>query len=316
MVRKSLFPVRLLAIITVLAILVLPGCKDDTTSPEVYDTDAVALQQLALEDSINGSFEAAFNDTDPMSFLGKTTTEVYPIRIGRRVTSVSRNFNQTVLNDTAYVTVTYNFTGNFFLAASYDSTSIGDTSRVDTLIVKPFTSVVSRKLIFARVNNLRNPKLNWKLVAVSLPDGGTVTTALQIKRLAIYLPSGDSIVVTSPNDYFLTKFGGNRKQIPVISRGQAVKIKLEVFSAYAGEDIAVATHGANLLGRNKEKHRLLLVSSVPAAGGYDKVYEQTIRPLQAGGLYHALVDLMSRESVFSDNNPYENKVWGFPYYIR
>ncbi len=316
MFKHTFLRVKFFSLILFASVLWFSGCKDETTSPETYDTDAVALQALALEDSSNSSFEAAFNDSDPMNFLGKTATDVFPIRIGRRITSVSRTFSQTILSDTAYVTVNYNFAGNFFLVASYDSSAIGDTTKIDTVIVKPFTSVATRKLIFVRVNSTRNPRINWKLVAVSLPEGGTVTSNLQIQKLSIYLPSGDSIVVTSPNDYYLSKFAGVRKLIPVVTRGLQVRVKLDVFSTYAEDDIVVLTYGANSFGRFKEKRILTLVSSTPALNGYNKVYEQTFRPLQLGGLYHALVDVMSRGSIYTDNRPFENKVWGFPYYVK
>lgn len=316
MFNRSFLFLRSIILPLFLVSFLLTGCKEEVTSPEEYDSDQVVLQQMVLEDSSNSSFEAAFNDGDPMGYFSKELTNVYPIRIGRRITTASRTINSTFLSDTAYVTATYNFTGNFFLVASHDSAAVGDTTAIDTTIVKPFSSVVVRKLIFAKVANTRNPRLNWRLVAVSLPDGGTVTNNLKINKLSVYLPNGDSIIVTSPSDYYLNKFPGMRRQIPVISRNQAVTVKLEVFSAYDVDDLVVLTFGADPLGRNRQKVRFSLVSSEPATGGYNKVYEHTFRPTQAAGYYHALMDVMSNGSIFTDNQPFENKMWGMPYIVR
>lgn len=296
------------------------GCKENTTDPGAASTDAEAIQQITVEDSTTLAFDANFNEESAMSFgFGKTQEAIYPIRIGRRVTAVTRTFSQEIVGDSAYVTVTSTFTGTLIIAASRDSVAPGDTTvTVDTLISKPFTSQIIRKLILAKVRNTPIPRNNWKIVAVSLPAGGTSTTNVAINKATITLQNGESIVITNPNEFFFSRNlgGGNRKDMPYLNRNSRVTLTMEITSSYNDEDFVMLTYGANFRGLYRIKRRLELVSSTAVTGGFLRVYSGEFWSGNLPGHFHAVVDLTPRGVLFDDAAPVESKVWGLPYMVR
>ncbi|HRI46318.1 MAG TPA: hypothetical protein PK559_04365 [Ignavibacteriaceae bacterium] len=299
--------------------VLLIGCKDMGTesvqTPETT-TEKMALEKIAQEDSSLVSFEKNYDEQGGLDFsLGKTAEQIFPVRVVRRVTNVTRNFDANIIGDTSYVTATLTFSGNLFIAASYDSVALGDSSAVDTIIVKPFSSTVVRKLIFSKVANTRNPEHNWKLIAISLPDGGTVTQNIKIQKMTISLPN-DTLVITSPNDYYLSRGLGKMRQIPLLNRNQRVTIYVEIFSKYDDEDFVTLTFGADIRGINRVKRKLTLESSIPVSDGFVKTFKHTFLTQPFPGHSHAIVSAMPKQVVFDDQAPVECKSWGIPYFVR
>lgn len=311
--------VKFLFALLLLTTVLFIGCKENTTEPGT-GTDAEAIQQLTVEDSTTLAFDSNFNEEDAMSFgFGKTQEAIYPLRIGRRVTGVSRTFSQEIIGDSAYVTVNTTFTGVLIIAASRDSVAPGDsTATVDTLISKPFTTVIVRKLIFAKVRNTPVPRNNWKLVAVSLPAGGTSTTNVSIVKAVLTFQNGDSVVITNPNEFFFSRnLGlGNRKDMPYLNRNSRVNLRVEIQSSYEAADFVMLTYGANFRGQFRVKRRLELVSSSASGSGYARVYSGEFWSGNLPGHFHAIVDVTPRGVLFDDAAPVESKVWGMPYMVR
>lgn len=290
------------------------GCKESVNEPESTEptTDKEAMLRLADEDSSIASFEPNYNEEDAMSFLGKTETQIYPFRVGHRVRLVNRILDINVVGDTAYGTLTKTFEGTLIIAASYNSGS----SSPDTIIRKPFTSVITKKLIFVRIANTPYPYRNWRLVALSLPEGGVLSSNIDIKKLTAFLPNGDTLVINSPNSYFLSRGLGWWKQIPFIGKNQSVTIRLEVYSAFADTDFVTLTYGADLKGFHRAKRRFVMLSSTPSGSGFDKIYEQTFTAHQYVGYYHAIINAFPKQVIFDDATPVESESWGMPYFIR
>ncbi len=85
------------------------------------------------------------------------------------------------------------FEGILFIVASTDPID-GPIDSLDLNVYeKPFTTTITRNLIFVKVNNTDNPRDNWKLSAISLPVGGTPTENIAIESLTIFLPNGENI---------------------------------------------------------------------------------------------------------------------------
>ena len=313
METKSLMK-HLLALFAALSIILMVGCKDSTIEPESTEpnTDKEAMQKIADEDSSVSSFEPNYNEEDLMDFLGKTETVIYPFRVGHRVRLVSRNFNVNIVGDTAWATYTKTFEGTLLIAASYDP----NATEPDTVVKKPFNSVVTRNLIFIKVANTDRPFRNWKLAAISLPEGGTLSPNIDITKLTIFLPGGDTLVITSPNNYYLSRGFGWWKHLPIISKNEDVTLELELFSAYADTDFVTLTYGADKLGLHRAKRKFELISSVPSGTGYVKVYQQTYRTHQWWGFYHAIVNAFPRQVIFDDTAAVENEMWGVPYFVK
>lgn len=290
------------------------GCKESAVEPENLEptTDKEAMIRLADEDSSIASFEPNYNEEDAMSFLGKTEASIYPFRVGHRVRLVNRNMDINVVGDTAYGTLTKTFEGTLIIAASYNS---GATAP-DTIIRKPFTSVFTQKLIFVRIANTRFPYRNWRIAAVSLPEGGVLSPNINIQKLTALLPNGDTLVINSPNSYFLSRGLGWWRQIPFIGQNQPTTIRLEIYSAYADTDFVTLTYGAIINGLHRAKKKFVMTSSVSSGNGFLKIYEQTFTTHQFAGYYHAVVNAFPKQVIFDDATPVETESWGFPYFVR
>lgn len=311
---------RLLSLSAVLifsSFIFLTGCKDSVLTSDLdVTTDRAAIEKIATEDSSLLTFETNYNEDGSLDFIfGKTQVQIFPIRVVRRVVQVNRAFVHQIIGDSAYVTAKYTFRGNLIIAASYDSVVMGDTSAVDTIIVKPFTTSVTRKLIFAKFANEKNAHRNWKLVAVSLPEGGTNTRNIVIQKATLVFPN-ETIVITSPNDYFMSKVPGKIKQIPSVGKNETVTIYAEVYSAYAADDFVSLTYGADIKGLNRIKKRFVLESVTPSGNGFLKVYKQTLAVRQNAGHFHAVISAIPRDVIYDDQAPYESKSWGIPYSVR
>lgn len=297
------------------------GCSQMTNEPDLTDdpkTDKAAFEVLAEEDSSVFSFYANYNEEDAMIFgFGKVSTEIYPKRVGQRVRLISRNIESNIVGDTAYATVTLTFEGKLFIGASFDSTSTG----VDTIIQKNFTSQIKRNLIFIRIGNSPRPRLNWKLAAVSLPMGGTLeasifNTNIRIEKLTLNLPNNNTLVITSPLDYYLWRNIGGNRPIPSLARGQQFTIEAEIYSAYEIKDFVTVTFGADRFGQNRTKVRLELVSSTPGIIGFTKIYRATINVNQIAGHFHAVINAMPHQVIFDSDTNVETSSWGMPYHVR
>lgn len=304
----------LFSIFTAVFLLFVTGCQESIVDPNREPaTDRDAMLKIAEEDSALQSFEPGYNEDDAMDFgIGKMQGEIYPLRVGHRVRLVNRDFEVDIAGDTAFATLTKTYEGVLLIAAAYDS----GAATPDTLIQKPFTSVITRKLIFVRIDNSPRPVRNWRLAAISLPEGGVLSPNINIKKLTVFLPNGDSIIVESPNEYFLSRSRGWWRHIPSLRPDQDILVRVEIFSAYDEEDFVTLTYGANRMGMHKAKKRFELVSSVQVTGGYERTFEAGFRTNLLFGFYHAVINSYPKHVIYDDSTPVENEVWGLPYFIR
>jgi hypothetical protein len=306
---------NLLAIFTALMLILMIGCKDspvDVVDNSQTNSDQEALQKIADEDSSLASFETNFNDEDLMSFA-KVSTDIYPFRVGHKVRLVNRNLNIEFQGDSAIGTLTKTYEGVLLIAASYSDTS----SVPDTIIQKPFTTTVTRKLIFIKVAKTDRPLLNWKIAAISLPEGGTGSANIQIQKVIVSIDGQDDLVIESPTDNFLNRWKKWWREIPVLHLNQPVKIQVEVKSAYADTDFVTLTYGADLRGFHRAKKRFELVSSTPDGNGfYTKVYEQSYTANPYRGFFHAVINAFPSQVIFDDAAPVETSMWGIPYIVK
>lgn len=311
-VKRFFLPMLILGILSFFV-----ACQDESTI-QVEDeptTDQTALEKIADEDSALASFEPNFDEGEAMDFLGKVNTEIYPFKVGHHVKLVSRNLNITFDGDTAYGLLTKVFDGILYIKGSYDSSA----AVPDTLIQKTFSTTVTRKIVFIKVNNTPYPFRNWKISAISLPQGGTLTPNIDITKLTVFLPGGDTLEITSPNDYYLVRnwaFWWRWKNIPVVIKNQDVTLNVEVTSAYADTDFVTLTFGADKNGMNRAKMRFDLISSTQNGNVYEKVYEQTFRPQHSVGFHHAIINAMPKQVVYDDATSVEMESWGVPYFLR
>lgn len=311
-VKKNFLPMLLLIIMSFFV-----GCQDEMTVQTTEDitTNQQALEKLVDEDSVLTSFEPNYNEDGEMDILQKTNTEIYPFRVGHKMRLVNRTVSVTFDGDTAYGLVTKTFEGVLYIKGSYDP----DAIQPDTLITKPFTSVVTRNVVFIKIANTEFPRRNWKIAAISLPEGGTQSPNINITRFTAFLPNGDTLLINSPNDYYLIRSWNNWwrwHNVPVIPRGGEVLLRVELNSAYADTDFVTLTFGADRFGMHRSKKKFELISSNPNGNVYEKVYEQTFVTHQFPGFFHAIINAMPKQVVFDDATLVEMESWGIPYFVR
>lgn len=317
MIKEASIVRKLLLFITLSLLIFAVGCNNAPTGPDTSQStsDQQAMLKAIEADSSVSSFEPNYNEGSAMTVLGKTTTTIYPLKVGQKMRLVSHNFNYTIVGDTAFGTYSTTYEGVLYIAASYDSSSY----HPDTLIQKPFTTVITRKIIFITTGDTVHPALKWRIVAISLPEGGTLNSNINITEVKVYFPDGDSLVVTDPNSYYLSRGWGWRwgwwKQIPRVKRNSPVKVQVYLTSAYADTDFVTLTHGCDPDGLHREKNRFYLVSSTQTGSGYDKVYEQTFETHQWPGYFHAVINTFPKQVVTDDSTPVESNTWGIPYMV-
>ncbi len=318
MKNKSSLIKYIIAYVILGLVVFIAGCKDSINAPEINaptGTDTQVFKTLAERDSSLASFEPNYNEEDAMLFLGKTQTPIYPLRVGQKMRRVSKKYEVNEVGDTAYVKVIKTFEGVLYIKASYSPTD-SNTQKADTLIEKPFSTVITRNLIFAKKKIGDIPLKNWRLVAMSLPEGGTLTDNISITKLTITFINGEQMVITSPNDYYLTRGLPIWKQIPVVARNEEVMLEVEINSAYADTGFVTLTYGGNKRGLHRAKRKFELISSVQNGSMYTKIYQQKFRTHQFPGFYHAIINAFPRQVIFDDVAPVEAKTWGIPYIVK
>jgi len=279
-------------------------------------TDQQALEKIVETDEALESFEPNYNEDEAMSFvLGKTTTEIFPVRIRQKMRLIEKNFNVVFEGDTAYGTLTKTFDGILFIVASEDSLSLDSLDL--NVYEKPFTTTITRNIIFVKKENSNNPLNNWKISAVSLAEGGTLTDNIAIKSMTIFLPNGESIFIEEPNEYFLSRGPSLRTAIPILSKFETVSVQVELQSVYEDADFVTLTYGA-LKGRKlkRAKKRFALKREVFDGTFYNRLYEADYKIHDIRGFRHAIVNAYPYQ-VFKDSDAaVESNSWGIPYVVK
>jgi len=294
------------------------GCKNSPTDPidNSQTTEKAALEKMVIEDSAISSFEANYDEegmmemSGPMGF-GKISSEIFPVKVGRKITSVTRTFTINEISDTtAEGNLVIVFTGNLLIGVTKD-TSI---RVVDTVITKPFVTTVERNIKFVKVANTAYPKMNWRIASSSVTKGGTNSPNIYIKSIKAYLPSGDSVIISDPLNYYFSHGLGRMKEMPSVAMNQEVTLVVEIYSAYAAEDFVALTFGGGQGPMHKRvKGKFTLVSD---DGLGNKVYSQKFHSHPVRGHSHTVIDAMPVQVVKDDAAPVESSAWGFPYIVK
>lgn len=304
------------------------GCNNQSTGPESdlapvgVTNEQEAMKYFAMEDEFVKNAEATFTDdaVQPMDYgtFGKVDAAITPLRFGRFVTSVTHTATVTTMpgDSIAVVNIQKTIEGVFKIKA-LDAN--GDT--LADVIEKPFTDHAARNVIFKRVNRDRvRYWKNWLPVATSLVSGGTVApnNNIEITMVQMFLPNGDTITVTDPENYYLRYrwtrlFDGGRKDVPELLGGQRVLLQATVVSSSPDTDLVALRYGVGLFMRRRM--HMNLISEINNGGSYTRVYEVPFFVHFHKGWFHAGIDAVTRETLFDDQAPYSVSWWGVPYRV-
>ncbi|MFA3782455.1 hypothetical protein ABRY23_05250 [Melioribacteraceae bacterium 4301-Me] len=355
---RRLISYSIVLMLFVLIVFSASGCKneDSVVAPNGNTNLQQALEKITNNDQSVQSFEDNYNEEQAMS-LAKTqlAKELYPIKIGQRMELANRQLTIDYGDSTAVGTLTSTYNGKLFILAAFNSstTTRSGYPLPDTLVTKSFTTIITRKIQYVKVDNTGDNLIDWKISAISLPQGGTENSGVTIKTLTLINPDGSVLVIDSPNNFFFDKgprsennnySGGNnsnngqsgnmmgqnghmgngnnqfglshRVMFPIFGMNQPVKVQVELESAYADTDLVTITHGAMLGGLGREKAKLNLISETNNGGTYTRVFEGKWFTNMHGGYMHAVLNALPHKSVYDSDASVEENTWGVPYLVR
>jgi hypothetical protein len=320
-VSKTIKSILILLFFTVFA-LYLAGCSESAVDPE-NQTDDQYIQEVVTkgigsnnqEDDDLMSSEAY--DLDDGGAVGGGDTPIDSLlRWGRKVLSVNVNVNITGEGDSLKIaSITRTISGEFII--------VGIVAGVQKTIVKPYTEVLKRNVIFKRIAHTPRPRFNWKLYKVSMVDGETTSPQagseyVQMNKVEVYV---NNVLVNTFNgpdftqNVFTTKrFNGSG--IPGVHRGDQVRIKVYTFSKQSEQDI-VAWHWArNTFGFHRVPFEM--TSQIPNGQYWDRIYEKTftVYGYHRHGIFNGFISASTHKSLY-DDSPVEfaSDLVGTPYRV-
>jgi len=342
--RRDAMKGRFLMLLLLVAgvVMAIVGCTNNSTMAPAASgpsTDQQALTQaVSTIDSVSSfsaSDEATIDDggmhadeystalgTAPdyaMSTTATTGDSIYPIRWGRHITGISRQYDVRITGDTlALVTITKTITGVFRVGLGVHTP---DTTYVDSVINKPFTMDVNRKVLFKRIAHTDNPLHNWVPVAVTMVQG-TTDSGKQFSITSIEVSDtqrGYDTTFTDPlNSWFhLGLFHGS---IPEFLANDSITVRVTISSSDTSNEIVNLRHdiAGDWMHPGFGRLRMPLLSVSGGSGSYTRVYGRTIvTHFPIWGIlaerFNLIVDVMSRGSIYDNSAPFANEFWGTPY---
>lgn len=325
----------------------LVGCmKDNGLTPPVPITDPQALQDaVASIDSVAGfssSDEATIDDngmrspeydgfakTDVADFgnLGRIFGDtVTPIRWGRHIfwNLVTRHYDVTIFpgDSAALVTITKVLPGEFWVGVGMKN---ADTVIIDSIIKKPFTEVVKRKVRFIRVARTDNPLRNWVPVAITMVQGRTRPDSLNHFSIASLELEQIGHFDTTYTDPLQTWFrlGLFHGSIPHFRLGDSIRVRVTVNSSDDSAEIAHLRYGIAGDGLERRRTLMRLISTSGGPGNFTRVYERRfvsrlpmfLPPGILAARFNAVVDVLSWGDIYVSDAPFTNEFWGTPYIV-
>ncbi len=313
-------------IIALISIFLITGCQKDTiVDPgSISEDDYLKQQAISAEEvagyinteeiSIDDEYEKDMN-YDDFGML-KTTYPVTPLKWARKIDRVVKTLFVEQLNDTIkVVTIVKDISGRFIIQAVKDSNNVLDTIR----IIKPYTSTITRKVRFLKVNNNNDFKKNWKPIAITLVEGKTNIKNFSISTLEV-MTSADTAIINDPLTYWV-KLAPGKGGVAIVKPGDAFIIRVTVASEIPQPEYACLRTGIDAgFKRHRARFLMDLVSETESNGVYTRVYQKIFAARLPMGIsfghMNAIVDVMSYNSINDDTDPYMNSFWGMPYLVK
>lgn len=323
---------RLLIFVLGMGLLALYSCTQNT-GPESNESEEIAAIEQMLSDSTEIMYDALDDESeanimaDDPNWLGGSSlakTSELKTRWGRiKKHPVDRSI-QIVLDAgdttaTAYIKTI--FEGIFIVKKAEQS---GDTVNYDRY-EKTAVHSIERIVKLRKVRDTENPRLNWKVVEVSMKEGASETDGVEIVEMMVKASGQDSVVITDPLEYFQN--GVNIFTFPRLTTDVQVTVKVKnirpadkkVFFPEGSEATeTVVLH----YGRGNRSGRLHFARSWFDFVGKDNegnnVYKGTWSVKQFQGIHHAVIDVVDNGTIYERDEseyPYISSTWATLYRV-
>lgn len=327
------------------------GCKDTSSDPwSGSNSSNQAFMKVTEKSASVNSFKPNYNEEQAMTLAGTLGKDLYPIKIGQQMKLTNQSLTLVKDSTTATGTLVQKYDGTLIIVGSFQQPTIGINQHADTTIQKQFSTTITRMVKFQRIANTGNDTTDWKVAAVSLPNGGTDSSSVQITKITLTAQDGSTLVIDDPNAYFFNvgsdkesdnegdddndyneyhdgttmaygvNFGehghGWGKLLTWYKKNQHVKMSVEILSTSSDPDFLTITYGAKNNGNFRTKKKFDLVSSTLQGSYYQKVYEINWNTHSDHGRKHAVINVMPRSVVYDTNTSVQERSWGIPYRVK
>jgi hypothetical protein len=328
--QKKYFEYLFTALLFVLPVLII-GCGLPGEVPLTnFDDVKIYFREVMINEDFFSSEEGILGDDEAseISKLSGITDDgtIYPRRFGRIIRSVERMFDYELQNDTlAVVTMTRTISGEFriFFATSV----LGVAS---DMVSKDFTEENVRKAKFLKVADTGLPENDWKLVAISLLEGGTQERNFNINSMTVRF-RGDENPRTffDPLSHFF-RIGYGMRTIPRADYDPVnnfrTGIEVKITSPHSEREIVFLRQGGGVsdtrIGTTVihpaflNRTRMVLQSEVDVGNGlFERTYILQWVPGMNRGRLCTLAEVLSHTTLSNIDAPVESHYWGVPFVV-
>ena len=327
--------------ITLLLMFISIGCVD-IDQDEDYDKSEL-LRILDEDDAagIDGFDDGGLLDLDydmGLELVGSGRTlgdtlaygEGYRIRFGRQITDRERTVDFTIDGDTAIGVVNYMINGVFMAQAK-------DTSTMEVIdsigFSKEFSSTMTRKVKYARVDNSNNPDgYSWRIIALTPLTGGAgdkvSITSVEVYDLNLSV-TGEQLAEEGELIYSISSDGiedlyMDRETLPTFTSFNSVIVKVTVENTgpeYSIDTLGVGEWAMVRYGRSAAQRGRRRLSDYGAGIDFDandnihtgvwRVHGPGIG--QNSRVFRSFFSTIDLATLFTEDGGYNSVTWSLPY---
>ena len=327
--------------ITLLLMFISIGCVD-IDQDEDYDKSEL-LRILDEDDAagIDGFDDGGLLDLDydmGLELVGSGRTlgdtlaygEGYRIRFGRQITDRERTVDFTIDGDTAIGVVNYMINGVFMAQAK-------DTSTMEVIdsigFSKEFSSTMTRKVKYARVDNSNNPDgYSWRIIALTPLAGGAgdkvSITSVEVYDLNLSV-TGEQLAEEGELIYSISSDGiedlyMDRETLPTFTSFNSVIVKVTVENTgpeYSIDTLGVGEWAMVRYGRSaaqRGRRRLNDYGAGIDSDANDNIHTGVWRVHGPGigqnsRVFRSFFSTIDLATLFTEDGGYNSVTWSLPY---
>ena len=327
--------------ITLLLMFISIGCVD-IDKDEDYDKSEL-LKILDEDDAagIDGFDDGGLLDLDydmGLELIGSGRTlgdtlaygEGYRIRFGRQITDRERTVDFTIDGDTAIGVVNYMINGVFMAEAR-------DTSTMEVIdsigFSKEFSSTMTRKVKYARVDNSNNPDgYSWRIIALTPLTGGAgdkvSITSVEVYDLNLSV-TGEQLAEEGELIYSISSDGiedlyMDRETLPTFTSFNSVIVKVTVENTgpeYSIDTLGVGEWAMVRYGRSaaqRGRRRLSDYGTGIDSDANDNIHTGVWRVHGPGigqnsRVFRSFFSTIDLATLFTEDGGYNSVTWSLPY---